>query len=218
MYPCSATLFLHRPVFWCNLCRWCWPVRVVYPPCWNTGLLLFTETLREELQCTFQHLWATQSCCDLSSKLPWKQTLWTPCWTTAATPPPTGLPTTVRNRVVWDVLGTVIYEPSATALLGTKHSVNNNSSPLPAHPFLSSGHDGCLRILLENKPSSNQEGNLFTPLHCALWVLLQHNWMSVTLDPTPRFLMMWPLCVCAQCERTRCCCCSSSEDCWLSDC
>lgn len=33
-----------------------------------------------------------------------------------------------------------------------------------------------------------------------------------------RFLMMWPLCVCAQCQRTRSGCCSSSEDCWLSDC
>uniref|UniRef100_A0AAQ5YC43 Ankyrin repeat domain 52 n=1 Tax=Amphiprion ocellaris TaxID=80972 RepID=A0AAQ5YC43_AMPOC len=32
----------------------------------------------------------------------------------------------------------------------------------------SSGHEGCLHILLENKVFSNQEGNLFTPLHCAL--------------------------------------------------
>lgn len=53
---------------------------------------------------------------------------------------------------------------------------------LPSFP-VSSGHEGCLRILLEQKPSSNQEGNLFTPLHCALWVLLQHHWMPVTANP-----------------------------------
>lgn len=38
----------------------------------------------------------------------------------------------------------------------------------PTHWAAYHGHEGCLHILLENKLFSNQEGNLFTPLHCAL--------------------------------------------------
>uniref|UniRef100_A0A665UGK0 Serine/threonine-protein phosphatase 6 regulatory ankyrin repeat subunit C-like n=1 Tax=Echeneis naucrates TaxID=173247 RepID=A0A665UGK0_ECHNA len=38
----------------------------------------------------------------------------------------------------------------------------------PTHWAAYHGHEGCLHILLENKFFSNQEGNLFTPLHCAL--------------------------------------------------
>ncbi|XP_035811712.1 serine/threonine-protein phosphatase 6 regulatory ankyrin repeat subunit C-like isoform X2 [Amphiprion ocellaris] len=38
----------------------------------------------------------------------------------------------------------------------------------PTHWAAYHGHEGCLHILLENKVFSNQEGNLFTPLHCAL--------------------------------------------------
>lgn len=34
--------------------------------------------------------------------------------------------------------------------------------------FLCEGHEECLRLLLENKLFNYQEGNLFTPLHCAL--------------------------------------------------
>lgn len=101
--------FLLWAVFWLTLCRSCWPVKVVYLRYWNMELLLFIETLREERRCTFQHLWATQSCCDCSSKLLRKQTLWTPCWTTAATPRPTGPLTTVRKRIILDVLQTVMY-------------------------------------------------------------------------------------------------------------
>uniref|UniRef100_A0AAQ5YZ00 Ankyrin repeat domain 52 n=1 Tax=Amphiprion ocellaris TaxID=80972 RepID=A0AAQ5YZ00_AMPOC len=35
----------------------------------------------------------------------------------------------------------------------------------PTHWAAYHGHEGCLHILLENKVFSNQEGNLFTPLH-----------------------------------------------------
>uniref|UniRef100_A0A671YFD0 Ankyrin repeat domain 52 n=1 Tax=Sparus aurata TaxID=8175 RepID=A0A671YFD0_SPAAU len=38
----------------------------------------------------------------------------------------------------------------------------------PTHWAAYHGHEGCLHILLENKLFSNQEGNHFTPLHCAL--------------------------------------------------
>uniref|UniRef100_A0A669DCX5 Ankyrin repeat domain 52 n=1 Tax=Oreochromis niloticus TaxID=8128 RepID=A0A669DCX5_ORENI len=38
----------------------------------------------------------------------------------------------------------------------------------PTHWAAYHGHEGCLRILLENKLFSIQEGSLFTPLHCAL--------------------------------------------------
>uniref|UniRef100_A0A671YIK4 Ankyrin repeat domain 52 n=1 Tax=Sparus aurata TaxID=8175 RepID=A0A671YIK4_SPAAU len=40
----------------------------------------------------------------------------------------------------------------------------------PTHWAAYHGHEGCLHILLENKLFSNQEGNHFTPLHCALQV------------------------------------------------
>ncbi|XP_037622637.1 serine/threonine-protein phosphatase 6 regulatory ankyrin repeat subunit C-like [Sebastes umbrosus] len=38
----------------------------------------------------------------------------------------------------------------------------------PTHWAAHHGREGCLHILLENKLFSNQEGNLFTALHCAL--------------------------------------------------
>ncbi|XP_043978158.1 serine/threonine-protein phosphatase 6 regulatory ankyrin repeat subunit C-like isoform X2 [Gambusia affinis] len=38
----------------------------------------------------------------------------------------------------------------------------------PTHWAAYHGHEGCLHHLLENKLYSNQEGNRFTPLHCAL--------------------------------------------------
>uniref|UniRef100_A0A8C9X2X4 Ankyrin repeat domain 52 n=1 Tax=Sander lucioperca TaxID=283035 RepID=A0A8C9X2X4_SANLU len=38
----------------------------------------------------------------------------------------------------------------------------------PAHWAAHHGREGCLHILLENNLFSNQEGNLFTALHCAL--------------------------------------------------
>ncbi|XP_073324673.1 serine/threonine-protein phosphatase 6 regulatory ankyrin repeat subunit C [Pagrus major] len=38
----------------------------------------------------------------------------------------------------------------------------------PTHWAAYHGREGCLHILLENKLFSNQEGNHFTPLHCAL--------------------------------------------------
>ncbi|GLD64307.1 serine/threonine-protein phosphatase 6 regulatory ankyrin repeat subunit C-like protein, partial [Lates japonicus] len=38
----------------------------------------------------------------------------------------------------------------------------------PTHWAAYHGREGCLHILLENKLFCNQEGNLFTPLHCAL--------------------------------------------------
>uniref|UniRef100_A0A8C9X0H3 Ankyrin repeat domain 52 n=1 Tax=Sander lucioperca TaxID=283035 RepID=A0A8C9X0H3_SANLU len=39
----------------------------------------------------------------------------------------------------------------------------------PAHWAAHHGREGCLHILLENNLFSNQEGNLFTALHCALF-------------------------------------------------
>uniref|UniRef100_A0A8C2ZSI4 Ankyrin repeat domain 52 n=1 Tax=Cyclopterus lumpus TaxID=8103 RepID=A0A8C2ZSI4_CYCLU len=42
----------------------------------------------------------------------------------------------------------------------------------PTHWAAHHGREGCLHILLENKLFSNQEGNLFTALHCALCILL----------------------------------------------
>ncbi|CAL8356193.1 unnamed protein product [Gadus morhua 'NCC'] len=38
----------------------------------------------------------------------------------------------------------------------------------PTHWAAYHGHEECLRILLENKPLTIQEGHSFTPLHCAL--------------------------------------------------
>uniref|UniRef100_A0A3Q2P2S6 Ankyrin repeat domain 52 n=1 Tax=Fundulus heteroclitus TaxID=8078 RepID=A0A3Q2P2S6_FUNHE len=38
----------------------------------------------------------------------------------------------------------------------------------PTHWAAYHGHEGCLHILLEDRLYSNQEGNPFTPLHCAL--------------------------------------------------
>ncbi|KAM8917822.1 serine/threonine-protein phosphatase 6 regulatory ankyrin repeat subunit C isoform 2-T2 [Spinachia spinachia] len=65
-----------------------------------------------------------------------------------------------------------------TKLLGTLLKAAMKADPLdsildfsgytPTHWAAHHGHEGCLRILLENKPFSNQEGNLFTALHCAL--------------------------------------------------
>ncbi|KAM4613834.1 serine/threonine-protein phosphatase 6 regulatory ankyrin repeat subunit C [Polymixia lowei] len=47
-------------------------------------------------------------------------------------------------------------------------SMLDYSGYTPTHWAAYHGHEGCLRILLENKPFSIQEGNSFTPLHCAL--------------------------------------------------
>lgn len=38
----------------------------------------------------------------------------------------------------------------------------------PLRLFLCAGHEDCLEVVLELKPCSIQEGNPFTPLHCAL--------------------------------------------------
>ncbi|CAB1329969.1 unnamed protein product [Coregonus sp. 'balchen'] len=38
----------------------------------------------------------------------------------------------------------------------------------PSHWAAYQGHEGCLEVLLEHKTCSSQEGNSFTPLHCAL--------------------------------------------------
>uniref|UniRef100_A0A8C7R3E1 Ankyrin repeat domain 52a n=1 Tax=Oncorhynchus mykiss TaxID=8022 RepID=A0A8C7R3E1_ONCMY len=38
----------------------------------------------------------------------------------------------------------------------------------PSHWAAYQGHEGCLEVLLEHKTCSSQEGNRFTPLHCAL--------------------------------------------------
>ncbi|XP_077458129.1 serine/threonine-protein phosphatase 6 regulatory ankyrin repeat subunit C-like [Stigmatopora argus] len=38
----------------------------------------------------------------------------------------------------------------------------------PTHWAAYHGHEGCLHVLLENKIFGNQEGNSFSPLHCAL--------------------------------------------------
>lgn len=93
---CSTCFLL--PCIMCSPCRPCWAVRAVYQLCWNMGPLLCIETLRERLRCTSRHLSATQRSSDICLKLLWKLTLWTPYWTTGASHPRIGLPTTVRNR------------------------------------------------------------------------------------------------------------------------
>uniref|UniRef100_A0AAQ4NW16 Ankyrin repeat domain 52 n=1 Tax=Gasterosteus aculeatus aculeatus TaxID=481459 RepID=A0AAQ4NW16_GASAC len=67
-----------------------------------------------------------------------------------------------------------------TKLLGTLLKAAMKADPLdsildfsgytPTHWAAHHGHEGCLHILLENKPFSNQEGNRFTALHCALYI------------------------------------------------
>lgn len=83
--------------FWSPPFRPCWTVKTVSLLCWNTEPLLCAETLREERHCTSQPPVDTLAYCTVYSKLRWKLTLWTPCWTTVATRPPTGPPTKVHR-------------------------------------------------------------------------------------------------------------------------
>ncbi|MGH0178935.1 UNVERIFIED_CONTAM: hypothetical protein FKN15_077973 [Acipenser sinensis] len=63
-------------------------------------------------------------------------------------------------------------------LLGTLLQAAFNTDPLdslldysgytPAHWAACHGHEDCLEVLLEHKPFSIEEGNPFTPLHCAV--------------------------------------------------
>ncbi|XP_078803735.1 serine/threonine-protein phosphatase 6 regulatory ankyrin repeat subunit C isoform X2 [Oryzias latipes] len=65
-----------------------------------------------------------------------------------------------------------------TKLLGALLKAARKADPLdsmldfrsytPTHWAAYHGHEGCLHVLLENRIFSNQEGNPFTPLHCAL--------------------------------------------------
>lgn len=208
-------------------CRPCWVAAIVRQLYWNMAPLLCVEILGEGRRCILLHPAATRRFCILYCWPQQKQTLWTPCWTTKATRPLTGLPTTVRNQEDVDFFhGTKIvlflaherttennlglfqqsknilpicYRQccccffSCTRSRGSKNKENEVQVKLMTFfrkyhiwsslwpvifpkfafksfvPFVSClGHEGCLRILLENKLFGNHEGNSFNPLHCAL--------------------------------------------------
>ncbi|XP_073681635.1 serine/threonine-protein phosphatase 6 regulatory ankyrin repeat subunit C-like [Garra rufa] len=56
----------------------------------------------------------------------------------------------------------------AASLSDPLDSLLDYSAYTPTHWAAYHGHNDCLEVLLEYRPSSFQEGNTFTPLHCAL--------------------------------------------------
>lgn len=143
---------------WCShlwgCFRHCWATICVWQPCWSTKLLHCVGTPSVGRRCTTPPPGATPRSWPICCRPPQRQlSCKTNCWTTNNTPRSIGLRTKVRYQVTWHFT-TFKYCIAVHQLLLSSFS----------------GHEDCLEVLLEFKTFIHEEGNPFTPLHCALWV------------------------------------------------